>query len=219
MEGPTEEMCFPFIYSEAIGSLPRGLIVAPVVATGDFFLQTKRRHLVFEIYERLSKAASPLVKSVTFSFDRETLTQYQVRDLEKHSSGRLRLLPRRHFECFLLDPSAITCFILNRVPDLAATLTSTAVNTRLHILGGDARFKAVKFWNGNVADDQWLTNVDAAALIKQLCADLTAQRVVFTKTRNSLELLQHIMSNNRAMLKDLIDYVQKLFQLAESDDI
>jgi hypothetical protein len=216
VEGPTEEMCFPFIYNETVGPLPRGLIVTPVVATGDFFSKTNRRELVFDIYNRLSNAASPLVKSVTFSFDRETLGPNQVRDLEKRASGRLLLLPRRHFECFLVDPPAITAFILSHVPSLAATLTPAAVSSSLQAIGGDQKFKASANWNGNIADVGWLAEVDAAGLIKHICAELTDQRLEFTKTRHSFELLQHIMANNRQSLKDLIDYVGKLVALAQS---
>ena len=59
VEGQTEAICFPYIYTSLYGSLPRGLIFVPLIATGDFFAKTKRRELVLEIYRSLSAAASP----------------------------------------------------------------------------------------------------------------------------------------------------------------
>ena len=210
VEGPTEEKCFPFIHSETIGSWPRGVTVAPVVATGDFFSKTKRKDLVFDIYSRLSKAASPLVKTVTFSFDREDLGPNQVRDLEKRAAGRLILLPRRHFECFLIDPSAIAALIAKYVPDVVTTATPAAVSAHIRAIGGDRKFKAPELWNDNISDEKWLSDVDGAELIKCVCGDLTDQRLEFTKTHHSFELLQHIMKNNRTALDALVKYVRTL---------
>ncbi|MGD1036831.1 MAG: AAA family ATPase [Roseiarcus sp.] len=217
VEGPTEALCFPFIYSEKCGSLPRGLLIAPVVATGDFFAKTKRRELVFDVYRRLSEAASPLVKSVTFSFDREALTETQMRELERRASGRLLFLPRRHFECFLIDPAAIATFIGKHVPEFEGSLSPDVVSARLRAVGGDVTFRASSQWNGDIFNERWLAKVDAAALIKAVCTELSGSKLEFTKTRHSLELLQHIMANNRAALRGLIEYVEKLFERAQSD--
>ena len=128
VEGRTEELCFPFIYEVADGQLPRGLVVTSVVATGDFNAKGRRRELVFQIYDRVSRAASPLVRPVAFSFDREALTDEDRRRLEERSDGRLLFLPRRHFECFLLDPAAIAAFINNHVPDLAKPVSPDDVS-------------------------------------------------------------------------------------------
>ena len=62
VEGRTEELCFPFIYEAADGQLPRGLVVTAVVATGDFNAKGKRGELVFQIYDRVTRAASLLVR-------------------------------------------------------------------------------------------------------------------------------------------------------------
>jgi hypothetical protein len=75
VEGPTEEDCLPEIYRKTVGQIPRGLMITSVIATGDFTAKIKRRDLVFQVYQRLSQATLPLVKSVTFSFDRETLRE------------------------------------------------------------------------------------------------------------------------------------------------
>ena len=142
VEGRTEELCLPFIYKETVRQLPRGLVITSVIATGDFNARVKRRDLVFQVYQRLSQAASPLVKSVTFSFDRETLSEKEVRDLIRDARGRLMFLPRRHFECFLLDPAAIAALINTYVPDLADPVSPNDALAYLKSVGGNLKFKA-----------------------------------------------------------------------------
>lgn len=208
VEGRTEELCFPFIYEVAAGQLPRGLVVASVVATGDFNAKGRRRELVFQIYDRVSRAASPLVRPVAFSFDREALTDEERRRLEERSDGRLLFLPRRHFECFLLDPAAIAAFINNHVPDLAKLVSPDDVLAYLTSVGGNPKFKATQQWHGDILDENWLAEVDAAALLKETCNQLTGNCLEFSKTGHSHELLQHILIHNRESLGELTKYVR-----------
>ena len=114
VEGPTEELCFPFLHQQLTGPLPRGTIFTSVASTGDF--NTKRRDpaIVYEVYSRLSSAAATLVVSVAFSFDTETLTTRQKEKMRRNSGGFLHFLPRRHFECYLVDPVAIAAFIVSK---------------------------------------------------------------------------------------------------------
>ncbi len=217
VEGATEEICLPYIiYKDAVGPLPRGLAVTPVIAIGDFNAKVKRKDLIFQIYERLSKAAHPLVKSVCFSFDRETLTEKQMADLKKGANGRVMFLPRRHFECFLLDPAAVAAFIEKRAPDLGQQITPDVVEKYIQSIGGKDKFQAAKKWKADINDEDWLAEVDAANLLKQVCEELTEGRVTFAKNRDLLELLQHIMTENRPSLDGLIAYIRSLLELAKA---
>ena len=217
VEGRTEELCFPYIYEVTTGQqLPRGLIVTRVIATGDFNAK-RRRDLVFQIYQRVHHAASPLVRSITFGFDRETLNDKQMQALKDKAAGRVLFLPRRLFECYLLEPAAIAAFINNQIPDLAKSVLAEDVITHIRSVGGEVKFKAPKQWNGDVFNEQWLAEVDAAELLKEICYQLTENRLSFSKTRHSLELLQHIMAHNRTSLDGLINYVKELFVLAQGN--
>lgn len=183
-------------------------------ATGDFNAKGRRRDLVFQIYDRVSRAASPLVRPVAFSFDREALTVEERQGLTERSGGRLLFLPRRHFESFLLDPAAIVVFINNHVPDLAKPVSPDDVLAYLKSVGGNPKFKATQQWHGDILDENWLAEVDAAALLKETCNQLTGNCLEFSKTGHSLEILQHILRENRESLGELIDYVKKLIGLA-----
>ncbi|MER9277629.1 AAA family ATPase [Mesorhizobium sp. M0522] len=212
VEGPTEELCFPYIYTQAVAPMPRSTMFVPVIATGDFSKTGTRLELVLEIYERLSRAATPLVKSVTFGFDLEELSDREKDDLLRRSAGNIHLLPRRHFECYLLDPSAIADLLVAHVPDLSLDETRRQIEERLLELGGAKEFKASKVFNGDLAQRLWLAQVDAAKLIKRVCSEVSGQRFEFAKKVHSLELLKSRMATEtgRVDLAELIAYVHEL---------
>lgn len=217
VEGPTEEIYFPYIQGHNAKTSLSGITVTSVIATGDFNAKRIRRDLVFEVYRRLSKATAPLVKTVTFSFDRETLSEEQMSELKRDAGGRLAFLPRRHFECYLLDPAAIAAFINSQVPDLAQKVTGADVLPCLQKSGGDPAFKASKQWNDEITDEAWLAEVDAASLIKHVCNELTDNRLSFVKNRQSFDILKHIMEHNPASLGGLIGYVNSLYKMAMNE--
>ncbi len=156
VEGPTEELCFPFVYEEARQGLPRGTLFTAVVNTGDFQSKSaRRRELVIEIYQRLSSAASPLVKSVYFSFDREEMDETEIRDLKRSANERLDVLPRRHFECFLLNPNAIASFLTDQVSNLGSNVSADTVLASLVAHGGEAKFGARDEWDGDIRNEAW----------------------------------------------------------------
>ena len=207
IEGKTEELCFPYIYEQTRGPLPKGLKIIVIAATGDFGTRLRTRQLVFDIYKRLGQAASPLVQSVMFSFDRETLSESEMSELQSEAGGRLHFLPRRHFECFLIEGQAIAEWICSEVPELAGTIDCLVVELALKKYAGEAQYGAATQWKGDLRDGEWLATVDAAKLIKKVCSDLTEHRLEFSKTTHSLALLKHRMKHDQSALKDLIDYV------------
>jgi hypothetical protein len=138
-------------------------------------------------------------------------------DLNRDAGGRLLFLPRRHFECYLLNPAAIAALITAAVPDLAEPVSPANVLNYLQSVGGQEKFKAIKQWNGDIFDEKWLAEVDAAALLKETCNELTATCLEYCKTRHSIMLLQHILAHNSESLRGLIAYVKNLFELARHD--
>jgi len=214
VEGPTEELCLRYLSEAGIGPMPRGVVLSSIVSTGEFIRKDNRRALVFEIYERISKVSAPLIKEVRFSFDREGLTKDQTLDLTRRSRGKAVFLPRRHFECYLLDPSAIAAFILNHVPDLAGKVNADTVKEQMQKIAQEPKFRTSIEWNGDITDEGWLSQIDAAAVIKRLCTDITGARLEFAKKLDSPEILKHIVRYNSASLTDLLDYTKALISPA-----
>lgn len=209
VEGPTEELCFPYLYQCLIGPLPRGTIFISVAATGDFITKKRDRAMVYEVYSRLSAATATLVVSVAFSFDTELLTGPQKGEMQKESSGQLHFLPRRHLECYLIDPAAIAAFIISQDPTSNEPVTPETVAAALKTAAGNPPLH-IRQWNNVITDLEWLAGVDAAKLIESVCGTLSNQRAPFAKKNDSLCLLRYILDHDRERLAPLLDYVKSL---------
>ena len=175
VEGPTEELCFPYLYQRLIGPLPPGTIVTSVASTGDFNTRKRDPAIVYEVYNRLSTATATLVVSVAFSFDSEKLTDPEKADMQCKAKGLLHFLPRRHLECYLVDPVAIAALIVSKDPASAETVTPGAVEHALQAAAAEHPLH-VPEWNSDITDTNWLARVDAANLIARVCGTLSQQR-------------------------------------------
>lgn len=209
VEGPTEELCFPYLYQKLIGPIPRGTIITSVAATGDFNSNKRNPAIVYEVYRRLSAAAATLVVSVVFSFDTEKLTETEKEEMQRKAGGLLYFLPRRHFECYLIDPEAIAAFIISKDTASADIVTPLTVVAALRTAAAE-RALNIQEWNEDISDLDWLSRVDAANLIIKVCGTLSGQRAPFAKKNDSLFLLQHIIEHNPEKLAPLRQYVASL---------
>jgi hypothetical protein len=175
-------------------------------------MRKRDRELVFEIYKRLSSEVSPLVSSVSFSFDTEDLKDQEKCDMRRKSREIIDFLPRRHLECYLVHPQSIADFIAQQTKENlteAPVLTANEVEAALKNLAGTAKFKVTE-WRNDLEDKEWLARVDAANLIIQVCTDVSETRVTFNKNRDTLLLLQLVIKNNPAQLAELGEYVRRL---------
>ncbi|MGR4844946.1 AAA family ATPase [Rhizobium sp. LARHSG275] len=219
VEGPTEELAFPYIFEEtrddsASERQQRAPQFTAVVATGDFTAKRTRPELVFDIYDRLSNAASVLSGAVTFAFDAEGLTEKQREDLTRQAKGRLLFLPRRLFECYLLHPAAITSVINTWLEEEPVSVD--AVEGFLSGEGGSAKYKAANEWNGDWKNEKWLDKVDAANLLSDLFNSLSGARLPFSKRVHSFAILKEILASDRAHVEDLTHFVKQLVALSRS---
>jgi hypothetical protein len=212
VEGPSEKLCFPELYFMATGrAVSNRTTITSVIATGDF-MRKRDRELVFEIYKRLSSEVSPLVSSVSFSFDTEDLKDQEKLDMKRESREMIDFLPRRHLECYLVHPESIADFIAQQTKENlteAPALTANAVEATLKNLAGTPKFKVTE-WRNDLEDKEWLARVDAAKLIKKTCEEISNERVTFNKNDDSLALLRLVIKNNPAQLAELGDYVRRL---------
>lgn len=210
VEGQTEELCFPFLYEATVGAIPRGVKISSVIATGDFNAKGRDAKLIFDIYDRISSAAAPLTKSVTFSFDSESLSPAEKEDMGKRSRGKVKFLPRRHLECFLIDPSAIASLVGEK--DSHPAPSPGDVENELCKIAVTGKFDGLKIWKGDLTDENWLSTVDAANLIKDVCAALSDHRVSFSKGHDSLLLLQYLVRHEPKKVAPLVRYVKALIE-------
>lgn len=207
VEGETEELVFPYLYREMVGPVPRGTVFATVAATGDFGAKRRDRSIVYEAYARLSEAVSTLPVAVVFGFDTETLNTADKVDMNRDSGGRLHFLPRRHLECYFLNPSALADRINAR--DTETNIDSSAVETKLLELAVLPRF-GVAGVAADLSSEEWLARVDAAKLLAALFSEVSGTRIKYDKTSDGLELVKLMMAKEPAALIPLVEYVSSL---------
>ncbi|EJZ22152.1 AAA family ATPase [Rhizobium sp. Pop5] len=219
VEGPTEEKAFPYIFEETRDDSSserrqKSPQFAAVVATGDFTAKRTRPDLIFDIYDRLSNA-SVLSGAATFAFDAEELNHAQMEDLTRRAKGRLLFLPRRMFECYLLQPAAIASVMNASLDDAPASVE--AIEGFLISEGGKVKYKAGEEWNGDFTNEKWLERVDAANLLSDLFSSLSDTRLTFSKRNHSFEILREILVADRAHVEGLIDFVRRLVALSRQE--
>lgn len=208
VEGESEETLFPFLYRELVGPVPTGTIFTAVVATGDFGAKKRDKAMVYQAYTRLSEAVATLPVRVVFGFDTETLSDREKQDMVRDSGGRLHFLPRRHLECFLLNPDAIAERI--RAKDPVANIDGSGIRERLLALAAEQRFSIGI--DPDLTDENWLKRVDAAKLLSALFGDITEHRATFEKTSDVVELARLILKSSPEQLTPLIEYVTRLVE-------
>jgi len=212
VEGPTEEICFQYLI-RAFG-MDDGLDIgfAPVGSPSGFTNERRDQALV-DIYDRAGKRLSPLLKGMAFALDREKLSDEEVEKQER-SKRKLKLLPRRCLECFLLEPNAIA----NVLTELDSRQHHVeAVRGAIINLGPEVRLGASTHWNGAIENVEWLKRVDGARLISRLFDQLTDNRVEYRKTRDGISILRYIAEKTPEYLDELLKYLEKVIEICLRD--
>ena len=214
VEGQTEETCFPYI-CQRIGLAVSDIVFASVVATADF-RGGRGRQLTKDLYARLSSAALPLMKSVSFSFDLEDLSPDQTANFRREFNERFLFLPRRNFESFLVSSDAVASLVVSYCPDLEGQVTPQAVTEWALAHGNERKYHASGVWNGDLSNKAWLAKVDGAALLTDLVSELSQQRLSYNKRIHSQELLA-LLPDDDVSLLELGRYIESLVHLARRD--
>jgi energy-coupling factor transporter ATP-binding protein EcfA2 len=118
VEGATEVLCFPPILEKLKGKALMGTAIVGVRQVGDFEGKDAKR--VLEIHRDLSKGGSLIPPAVAFIFDRECKTHEEQKELNILGNDRVRFLPRRMFENYILSRGAI-CAVVNQIEGFRTT--------------------------------------------------------------------------------------------------
>lgn len=213
VEGETEVVAFPYLFSEVGKILPDGLGFVPVSSASDFDAKGRSVKSILEIYQHVVRSAAPLLRGMAFGVDREGNSDDVVASTQR-SKTKLRFLPRRCFECYLIHPEAIAATITELD---GRQLSTIDVETFILQHGGDVKYKARSAWKNNLSDPIWLKKVDAANLIADCFSELTENRTEFKKTRDSVQILKKVLSIEPAAIAELTSYVEGLVEVALRD--
>lgn len=203
VEGQTEEKCFPIILEKVAKKPLRGTFIIRVQTTGE--LEGKNSKLVFDIYERLSGGSFLLPPVIQFILDKEGKTPKQIDELKKRSNNLLEFLPRRMYENYLLLPEAIA-----HVINYYDTLRDTPVEKVEVSEWIDKKKQAREHIKGDVIDSNWLDEVDASKLLKDLFAEFSEARVEFKKPLHPYEITKWIIANKPEYFSDLAQFLKNI---------
>jgi hypothetical protein len=207
VEGQTEEIVFPMLIDSPLSKA--GIAIKAVPATGDFSNKKRTRKMVADLYASVVSSVAPLVERMVFSFDRENLSDEAIESFELELDGKLHILPRRNLECYLINPFAITVLLNSYLSDVSVNIAD--IEEWIEKNGSRDKYRAKKYWNGDIKNVEWLKFVDGALIIKDLFNEITDCKIEFRKTKHSPEIFMTIKNNSPDELSELKRFCEKLF--------
>ncbi|MES2762325.1 MAG: AAA family ATPase [Bacteroidota bacterium] len=211
VEGKTEEICFPKIIETTSNLSLMGTSILGVKNTGDF--QSKNSGLVFDIYKKLSVGKGLMPAAVGFVFDKEELTERQIKDLERKSGKKVHFIGRRLYENYLLNPQAIF-EVLNEIDMI--NISQEDVDNWIEQNKWKRKFISQE--NAKIkTQDNWLEKVDGANFLSALFSELTKSKVCFDKIKHSVALTEWIIENSIEDLKELQDLLTQILKPSTSN--
>lgn len=208
VEGKTEEHCFPELLRSFAPDSLLGVQVLSVASTSD--VTGKRAEKIVEIYARLSTSSALLPPALSFVLDAEDHKPEKRAELARRFDNRLHWLPRRMYECYLLDPAAIAERL--RTVDSSLKDPEAAVKNWLLSNGKDKRFQG----DGDVFSDGWCKSVNASKLLADLWTALTESRHEYKKVSEGVELTRLLIARGDVRLQEFARQLAEWIQAGRS---
>lgn len=202
VEGQTEERCFPRIL-EIVAKRPlMGTAVVGIRQTGD--LQAREKKRIFEMYRRLSEAKTLMPPAVAFILDSECLRTAEKEDIRRAGQRLVHFLPKRMYENFILDASAITGTMNGidgfrpdpvRGEEVQQLLDEKRVDLEYYCAGTDA------------VPVDWGSHIDAARVLGDIFSQLSENRVSYDKIKHSVAITEWLLQNRPEHFCELADWL------------
>ena len=210
VEGPTEEKCFPLIIGKFLAEMPlKGMNILSVKST-DALLDGKHSSLVADIYDKLKSGISLIPEESIFIFDKEKKTDKQIEDLKRIG---FKFLELPMYENYILNPNAISAIINEEATWLESPITIDEIKEYLkldnikNIEEKEKLFPGVKL--EEVSDDNWLSKVHGANLLKNLFQNFCGTLLEFKKTTHSPSITEWIIKNQPEFLSKLAEELKE----------
>ena len=212
VEGQTEEQCFPLLLRKIANRSLMGTAIVGIRETSA--LQNRDKKKVFEMYRKLSEARTLLPPAIGFIFDEECLTEEQKEGLRRMDRGHVHFLPRRMYENYLLNPTAVASE-MNRIEGFRQEPVTEAEVQRFFERKRDERRdggRQLRYFCKGVVDvpDDWMRRIDAAGLLTDAFRELSEGRVSFEKTTHSISITEWLIENSPDDLREVSDFLVQL---------
>ncbi len=203
VEGRTEELCFPLILERVAKRRLRGTLILAVSNTGDLRMEDAVR--VFDMYNRMSGRGSLLPPATGFIFDSECRADHERTELIHRSRDLLKFLPRRMYENYLLNPSAIAA-VASQIQGFRDTaVREEEVAALIDTMRLDQKYS--RPLTVEITERSGLSRINAALVLKDIFAHLSESRVSFEKIKHSVLLTEWLIDNSPDDLKEVNDLV------------
>ena len=201
VEGQTEELVMPELLRFACPELASGTAVLRVERTGTFSKKGISPHEIVQIYERLSASSALVPPMMCILLDGEGRTPEERSRVTAEARHKLRFLDRRMIENYLLDPEALT-EVLNGLGHNAVLMeVRQALELAIAKHGGED-----------------LINIDGAAVLSSVFAEVTGATVEFRKTRDVQVLVRWLIGNQPGRLAPLRRCLRDALDLSSGTD-
>ena len=191
VEGRTEELCFPRILQDVAHQGLMGTVMVGLKRTGD--LEGRDAERALEIYDQLAHANSLAPPALAFILDSECRTDQEKRELMTRSGDRLRFLPRRMYENYLLHATAVAN-IVNAIPGFRAeSVTPAEVQGIIdQKLRDRTYFYAPRPGGPQQQHKSW---VDAVRILNEIFVGLSETRFSYEKVKHGVALTEWLIEN------------------------
>lgn len=212
VEGQTEEQCFPLILTGIAGRNLMGTAILGIRETGDFESRDAKR--VIELYRRLTSSSTLLPPAIAFVLDKECRTEQQMGELQKMSSGLATFLPRRMYENYLLNPSAIAA-VVNGIEDFRPQPVSVQ---EVHQLI-EAKRQNLRYYclGATQIPTDWIVAIDGTKILREIFQELSEARVAFAKPKHSVAITEWLIKNDPEQLREIANMLTQLLNSKDTD--
>lgn len=190
VEGRTEETCFPLILEMIMAHRLGGTVILGIVNTGDF--NGRHSRLVIEIYKRLSGSEGLMPPSVVFLFDREKLSESDLKSVEEETGGKVKFLKRRMYENYLIHPGAIAAHLTGI---LKKDISEDDVDSWIKENQSERKYFKDLADGVKETEENWLDVVDGAKFLDDMYQEFSAGAYDGNKVKYGEELTIWIAKN------------------------
>src|SRR5262249_45367480 len=141
--------------------------------------------------------------------DRECRASTLREDLRRESQNRAHFLARRMFENYLLNADGIAA-VANDIEGFRNNPINAQEVSQLI----DAKSRELRYYctRTQSVPAEWLIEIDGAAVLKDIFAELSENRVHYDKVRHSVAITRWIISNSPEQLREISELLLRVLQ-------
>ena len=204
VEGQTEEVCFPKVLQHANIHI-KNLRFSAISSTGIFTKKRRSYDEVVKSYKNIAGSLTPLLTSMKFTLDRETLNDDRVLQIESSCDNNLKFLPRRSIENYFLNCEVIASYLSEKSQKhISERQVREIVFEHLSIKCDSDKSRPYDY----LSDPVFLKTADSAYILKKIFTDLSNHTIQYDKIKDGFNILSILLEHHPNDVSELTDFVK-----------